>query len=618
IVLSPSASPDDRAHPESRAHAFSSTENSKRSNRRHRTDSATLIEDASRKSFLGIRLESLRFSNQTSYVFLVGTGILTATSLVATGAAEVVPVIQKKLQDRLNETFDDVTQRSLLSGTGYVRGSFLGSLRRHILDAPEALAIRCYSESPPGYLRGSTFHQYANRQWSEDASGSATRNRSQNFSEDSPSRIVLPSEVGSTKLIGGASRRLNRFQIEPGSPGAVARSAVVGATSSPVTKTVEIHNQPEKGMVVFTALNTAWAEAVSNRMRVTIDGGIAGGFDLTEPYVIGVSSEPVPQPLSKTRQASLLTVPTNLQDETQAIVDEVITTEQSARERADAISKYFQSEFSYSLEPYGRTDPPNPIEVFLQEKHPAHCEFFATAATMTLRQAGIPTRYVTGYVTDELDSQEESYLARNRDAHAWVEAYDDESKIWFPVEATPGRRYSSLDFDAVTNDDSLTDADDDLLGDLGNEGWAAWLGRQISNSVWVRWIGTVLQSVLLPLFVILLVGMWWRSRRLNQANDDPIEKQSRRFLAEVDRVARRHQLVRRESETLHQFARRIDAAIVTSEDVTPATLEPPAPKHATPSSHASLLASMADWYREFASSRYQGQQTTAWQPPVAG
>ena len=60
-----------------------------------------------------------------------------------------------------------------------------------------------------------------------------------------------------------------------------------------------------------------------------------------------------------------------------------------------------------------------------------------------LRMAGIPARYVTGYVIwpDDFkaDSASDGYMAdvTGYRGHAWVEVYNASQGIWVPVDMTP-------------------------------------------------------------------------------------------------------------------------------------------------------------------------------------
>lgn len=70
---------------------------------------------------------------------------------------------------------------------------------------------------------------------------------------------------------------------------------------------------------------------------------------------------------------------------------------------------------------------------FLEDSDTGYCVHFASLATVLLRSAGIPARYVTGYMTTVDDVGFAS--VRAADAHAWVEFYLPGG--WFVMEATP-------------------------------------------------------------------------------------------------------------------------------------------------------------------------------------
>jgi hypothetical protein len=101
--------------------------------------------------------------------------------------------------------------------------------------------------------------------------------------------------------------------------------------------------------------------------------------------------------------------------------------------KINAVISYLNKHHHYSLS----IDPGigDPVENFLLEEKDAHCEYFATAATILLRCVDVPTRYVTGYVAHEkMDTSE--IIVRDRDAHAWAESFV-EGIGWVTVEATP-------------------------------------------------------------------------------------------------------------------------------------------------------------------------------------
>ncbi len=76
------------------------------------------------------------------------------------------------------------------------------------------------------------------------------------------------------------------------------------------------------------------------------------------------------------------------------------------------------------------------VDWFLNESKQGYCMHYATAATLLLRTAGIPARYVSGYVA-QIPWQMDSVEVTDHAAHAWVEVYIDRVG-WYPLEVTPG------------------------------------------------------------------------------------------------------------------------------------------------------------------------------------
>ena len=71
---------------------------------------------------------------------------------------------------------------------------------------------------------------------------------------------------------------------------------------------------------------------------------------------------------------------------------------------------------------------------FLEEADTGYCVHFATAATVLLRAAGVPARYVVGYMTEVTSGVRHNVLAD--ESHAWVEYLDTESG-WTVLDPTP-------------------------------------------------------------------------------------------------------------------------------------------------------------------------------------
>ncbi|MDO8805487.1 MAG: transglutaminase domain-containing protein, partial [Elusimicrobiota bacterium] len=73
---------------------------------------------------------------------------------------------------------------------------------------------------------------------------------------------------------------------------------------------------------------------------------------------------------------------------------------------------------------------------FLFKTRQGNCEYFASAAAVLLRHAGIPTRLVTGFLATEFNEYGGFYDVRQGQAHAWLEAYI-RGLGWVRLEPTP-------------------------------------------------------------------------------------------------------------------------------------------------------------------------------------
>ncbi len=107
----------------------------------------------------------------------------------------------------------------------------------------------------------------------------------------------------------------------------------------------------------------------------------------------------------------------------------------SPHQMAIAIKQYLRTNYRYSLD-VGTAAPISPVEDFLFTRKTGYCEHYATAMVVMLRTAGIPARLVTGFLVGEWNDFGNYYTIRQRDAHAWVEAYFPRSG-WITFDPTP-------------------------------------------------------------------------------------------------------------------------------------------------------------------------------------
>ncbi|MBI3565691.1 MAG: DUF3488 domain-containing protein [Elusimicrobia bacterium] len=116
------------------------------------------------------------------------------------------------------------------------------------------------------------------------------------------------------------------------------------------------------------------------------------------------------------------------------------------RAKIDAVTRRLRREYSYSLSGENRRVL---LPEFLFEVRRGNCEYFATAAAVLLRHAGVPTRLVTGFRSDDWNQWGRFYDVRQSNAHAWVEAWVPGAG-WVSVDATPAESGFSAATDALS------------------------------------------------------------------------------------------------------------------------------------------------------------------------
>lgn len=107
---------------------------------------------------------------------------------------------------------------------------------------------------------------------------------------------------------------------------------------------------------------------------------------------------------------------------------------------AAARVKAYLADFKYTTvrnHPFSDLIPGSetPLAEFLNTTRRGHCEYFATAATLLLRTAGIPARYATGFAIGDWSSWEDAWIVRERHAHAWTRVFVDGQ--WRDLDTTP-------------------------------------------------------------------------------------------------------------------------------------------------------------------------------------
>ncbi|MCO6456647.1 MAG: transglutaminase domain-containing protein [Pirellulaceae bacterium] len=459
----------------------------------------------------------------------------------------------------------------------YVREATLRSITESKSFHPNREALRVYSSRIPGYLRGRVFDSYGDARWTnrrrtgpaqpgpaqpgQATQGDVHAGQSQ-AGQAQPSRRAVPPLAAAPP---GMSEPRNGQRLFP----------LDDQARGPWTP-MEVWCDPRRGAVFFAPLGAGYVQGSGRYASVTADQVIVGGLTNRDPYTVFLGSGRRKVELPVNERQRLLARPEGLDAQIDQLARQVCAGRRTSLEKIRAVESFFQTNFRYA---FGQLEIPSnaePLSYFLLRRPAAHCEFFASGAIALLRLQGVPCRYVTGYVVEEQDDYGDFWLARNRNAHAWVEAYDDQQRQWVIVEATPGMSAPEL---GSTEDSQLA-----ALQTTGDGLASFGLNAGMLRGSWA--------AAAVPMLGVLVVGLLAVGGLLYTRPDlaarlrghsDPLSVLRKR-LRQMDRRLRRRRMARPKSETLHQFAARLQAAAQQRQDP--------------------WLGEAAQWYRQYATVRY--------------
>ena len=145
---------------------------------------------------------------------------------------------------------------------------------------------------------------------------------------------------------------------------------------------------------------------------------------------------------------------------------------------------------------------PTALGVFLTKARRGHCEYFASAACLLLREAGIPTRYAIGYAVLEHDATRGEWVIRGLHGHAWTRVWDERAKTWIDFDPTPPGWLAAETGHGMSMQWLL-----DWFQRM-REDFALWRSRSYNRAI----LSTLMFSIS---FVGLVVMLWrlWRTKR---------------------------------------------------------------------------------------------------------
>jgi transglutaminase-like putative cysteine protease len=333
-------------------------------------------------------------------------------------------------------------------------------------------------------------------------------------------------------------------------------------------------------LVRDTSDNLYTARNAFNKIRYTAVSDITR----PDPAMIPQRAGPIPGEIRDT----FLQLP-EVDDRILQLTQSIVAPLDNQFAKARAIEEHLRGNYGYSLNLRGNPGRGDPLAAFLFDVREGHCEYFASAMTVMLRQAGIPARLVNGFTAGTYNSLARAWSVRQRNAHSWVEAYFepygwvefDPTPAAPPVQRSPMTQWISNLLDAVNiwwaedivNYDfwkqyrliaAVRTAARDaalrvraILRDISAAAQSQW--EQAAPHRWMMIPGLVLLSLPLVLGFMLKRGRMPRLGRLLRRLRRPFRPMDRShaiigFYAEALSLLKRHGFSRMRGDTPMEFA----------------------------------------------------------------
>jgi len=127
-------------------------------------------------------------------------------------------------------------------------------------------------------------------------------------------------------------------------------------------------------------------------------------------------------------------LPDHMEQQVFDLVAKVTEDARTPYEQALAIQNYLSRYYHYTLTPKEEPENVDFVSYFLLRGKEGYCTYFASAMTVMCRMAGLPARYVEGFLAQPA-SNGVAYMT-GESAHAWTEVYFP-GFGWLTFDATP-------------------------------------------------------------------------------------------------------------------------------------------------------------------------------------
>lgn len=379
-----------------------------------------------------LRQQDLRQANRVILLAAVPTAIALGLLFLAVPKDNYVNRAED-IQDKILEWFQVLPEKLEETASEVIKTDPIGKQSRlERLDSlgrriPMQYAVMDVIPAKSGtlYLRGQDFDKYSGTTWT------ATENRVEIFPLGNAETLFIGDPVGSVYI---TTRKEKDILYIPYYT--LPYTQLVGGRAENKTGTSSYD-------YIQRTLPDDW-KAIVKELQAQIDG-IGPDADIRHRNLPG---------------DHYLALPEDTREGAEELLEEILTNERSATEKADAIARYVRSSAVYDLNPGRMPSEEEDFALwFLEKSDKGYCVHFASATAVLLRAAGVHARYVTGYMAEGIAGQ--TVTITDAQAHAWVEYYEPRLDVWIPLESTPASPGSPVPIPEETEPQAGTEPERD-------------------------------------------------------------------------------------------------------------------------------------------------------------
>lgn len=310
----------------------------------------------------------------------------------------------------------------------------------------------------PVYLVGSAWNEYTGRSWEDTASEDGINGIRYRLTPDGEG--IYDTNYYNGRAYDNQKAYLEDFGLKIEEVTIIQAEYQTKIVFSPAFRQ-SLYFMEEQGQVTEDAYGCIRAGNLIGRGEGYVQEYMAWEYDAWEfdQLLQGLPpNDPAGTPLYDFAPEEYLRLPEELPDRVVELAGQVTAGRDNDAQKIYALQEYLL-QFPYTLSPDPVPMGEDFVDYFLFTGKEGYCVYYASALAVMARSAGIPTRYVEGFVTPQHTNANGWYEVTNAQAHAWVEVYFPEFG-WVPFEAT-APSYSTVNDQLAVEYEEISQAEEE-------------------------------------------------------------------------------------------------------------------------------------------------------------